>query len=299
MNLLEARIILELPPTWTPETLKKNYHRLAIKHHPDKNNTKDSSDEFIKINDAYNFLNRSGSGSSCSKPSVGTDRTDRTDTLSDLLKSFTTSFFNTYPVNSNAYPVNLNSCKVKSKIKTKLVKKNIKLSVFDFFNGTTTKINIEKNCQCEKKLCIDCCGCGYEISKITTELPLDVCMNCVGDGYIKSCDCNLKTILIKPMTKIIEFDNVKINIVIDNDKYFFDKDKVCYYFDISLKESLIGFDKIFTDYLGNIHKISIREIIKNLDGYLITSLNLLLVFNIIYPKTISEKICKQLKTLDF
>ena len=43
----------------TLEYLKKQYRKLALKHHPDKNgNTYESNEKFKKINEAYHYLKR-------------------------------------------------------------------------------------------------------------------------------------------------------------------------------------------------------------------------------------------------
>jgi DnaJ-class molecular chaperone len=43
----------------TIEYLKKKYHKLALKNHPDKNgNTAESNEKFKRINEAYNYLKR-------------------------------------------------------------------------------------------------------------------------------------------------------------------------------------------------------------------------------------------------
>jgi len=43
----------------TIEYLKKKYHKLALKNHPDKNgNTTESNEKFKRINEAYNYLKR-------------------------------------------------------------------------------------------------------------------------------------------------------------------------------------------------------------------------------------------------
>ena len=41
------------------EYLKKQYHKLALQNHPDKNgNTKESKEKFQAINEAYEYLKR-------------------------------------------------------------------------------------------------------------------------------------------------------------------------------------------------------------------------------------------------
>ena len=57
MDINSAREILELPYNFSLNQLKKNYRILALKHHPDKNNSSDeSSKKFQEINGAYVFL---------------------------------------------------------------------------------------------------------------------------------------------------------------------------------------------------------------------------------------------------
>jgi hypothetical protein len=65
MNYKRAFEILEIDTTKTAyskinfEYLKKQYRKLALKNHPDKNgNTPDSNDKFQQINEAYNYLKK-------------------------------------------------------------------------------------------------------------------------------------------------------------------------------------------------------------------------------------------------
>lgn len=62
MNLNNAFEILELDTNniykVSNETIKKQYRKLALRYHPDKNgNTEESNERFKKINEAYNYLN--------------------------------------------------------------------------------------------------------------------------------------------------------------------------------------------------------------------------------------------------
>lgn len=61
MNHVKAIQLLELDETKkiTLSMLKKKYHQLALKNHPDKNgNTSQSNEKFQEINEAYQFLKR-------------------------------------------------------------------------------------------------------------------------------------------------------------------------------------------------------------------------------------------------
>lgn len=65
MNYIEAFDILEIDfvdikyDELSLDFLKKQYRKLALKHHPDKNgNTDESTEKFKKINEAYNYLKR-------------------------------------------------------------------------------------------------------------------------------------------------------------------------------------------------------------------------------------------------
>jgi len=65
MNYKDAFDILEIDfidikyEDLTLEYLKKQYKKMALKHHPDKNgNTAESTEHFKKINEAYNYLKR-------------------------------------------------------------------------------------------------------------------------------------------------------------------------------------------------------------------------------------------------
>jgi len=64
MNLQEALEILEIDSKYDELTLdfiKKRYKKLALKYHPDKNgDTKESTERFKKINEAYNYLKSEG-----------------------------------------------------------------------------------------------------------------------------------------------------------------------------------------------------------------------------------------------
>jgi molecular chaperone DnaJ len=56
MNLQEARSILEIPDTATPEEAKKKYRDLAKRLHPDVNKEPGAEDRFKKINEAYQVI---------------------------------------------------------------------------------------------------------------------------------------------------------------------------------------------------------------------------------------------------
>jgi DnaJ-class molecular chaperone len=278
MNSSEAKEILELPDDFTEEHLKKNYRRLAKKYHPDKSFDK-NSDKFVQIQQAYEFF---------------TEKTGSTST-SNIFENFA-DLFTSFKQNS--------SFKQNFSFKQNIFKE-ILITPKEYFMGCTKNFTIPLNCKCKQELCKNCIGCGYSLN----ELNLETCMECLGDGTIKICDCkNLRVvdIIIQPMPNIetnIAIPGIgKIKIKINDPKYIFQKDKLYYTFDISLKESLTGFSKNFKDPLGETHEIIIKNtLIKQNDGYSINVgvQQLILLFNIIYPKQLNKKIRQVISNFDF
>jgi curved DNA-binding protein CbpA len=101
MNFKDAIDILEIDLNYTKyneitlEYLKKQFRKLALKNHPDKNgNTMESKESFQKINEAYNFLKKEIKHF---KPNE-VDKVDELDEVSsslyyDILQSFIKPFF--------------------------------------------------------------------------------------------------------------------------------------------------------------------------------------------------------------
>jgi hypothetical protein len=72
MNMQEAFAIFNITELKSPQELKQIYHKLALKHHPDKNNH-ETSEKFQKINQAYEYL---------------TSQKDKTTTIKDWIRFF-------------------------------------------------------------------------------------------------------------------------------------------------------------------------------------------------------------------
>ncbi len=56
MDIHTARTILQLRPNSDSSEIKKQYHKLALKFHPDKNKRPDAHQKFLEVNEAYKFL---------------------------------------------------------------------------------------------------------------------------------------------------------------------------------------------------------------------------------------------------
>jgi hypothetical protein len=268
MDLLTALKILELPENYNPEMLKKNYRSMAMKYHPDKNKELGSNDKFLKISQAYEFLNRP-----ITQPNID---------LNFIFKSFNPfNLFNQTPVKSNVI---------------------IDLTAKEYFTGITKSVKIKENCKCEKCLCICCAGSGFNLNG--KDKLLKCCMECLGDGFIQTCNGTcMRTIdiIINSNLDLTEYTHPlvgKIKIKIQEPYYLYNGKLFCK-FNITLKESLTGFNKIFKDPFDTSHKININKLIQTNDGYKLNLIDLTLVFNVVYPENLSQSIIAQLKLLDF
>ena len=88
MNSIDYYKILGLSQDATDEEIKKAYHKLAKKYHPDENNNEES-ETFKLINEAYRVLSNKESRSNYNSSSYGeTSKTDFDEELEKQFKEF-------------------------------------------------------------------------------------------------------------------------------------------------------------------------------------------------------------------
>lgn len=271
MNLFEAMDLLELSDNYSLDDLKKNYKSLALKYHPDKCKNPEDQGKFIKIGEAYSLL-------------LKKNTKEPENFIDSIFKSF---------VNISKQEYTTFSKKTFSKSK-----RNIELTAKEFLTGCRKKITKELSisCNCEPLLCKECSGCGYNLNL------LNICSNCLGNGWIRNCNKCSNGLVKTIVTEEIEIEpcNVKqqnYGIVISEKEYKIHNTELRYYLDITLKESLIGFKKTFKDPFEKNHDIVIDMVIKTNDGYRISD-KIIIIFNVIYPKNISSSTKQILKNLD-
>ncbi len=136
MDLNEAYNALEIDinkkSTICKEDIKKQYRKLALKYHPDKNgNTEESNERFKKINEAYNYLNNLYSEDIDRDEDIEESDNFQSSLYTDILKQFIrTTFEGKYT-------------EVLSKIVSKIIGAGKKIST-DLFNelDKDTALNI-------------------------------------------------------------------------------------------------------------------------------------------------------------
>lgn len=98
MNLNDAFETLELDTNnksyISKETIKKQYRKLALKYHPDKNgNTKESNERFKKINEAYEYLYNLYNDNDDKNVETKEPNYSQSSLYTDILKQFIQSSF--------------------------------------------------------------------------------------------------------------------------------------------------------------------------------------------------------------
>jgi molecular chaperone DnaJ len=175
--------ILGVSRTSSQDDIKKQYRKLAMKYHPDKNpGDKKAEEHFKEIAEAYEILS-------------DTEKKKRYDNPNnqDLNFDFTGGFFR--------------NAKNKAKKKGTTLRVHIKMTLSEIFSGAEKKIKIKRNDDCDKcngtgagndgKDFVECTFCGgkgeYEVEFTTFAgkvIYQNECGNCRGEGrYVRSyCD---------------------------------------------------------------------------------------------------------------
>jgi DnaJ-class molecular chaperone len=107
--------------------------------------------------------------------------------------------------------------------------------------------------------------------------------------------------IVIPKTPDLTIKYYGYRIFVTDDRYKVFNRKMTCLFDITLKESLVGFSKTFKDPFGKIHKIEMNKLVKQNDGFSIIIENefeLILRFNIVYPEKLSKSDKKILSNLN-
>ena len=58
MDVSDCYKILDVPESASEDTLKKQFKRLALQYHPDRNKSPDATKKFIEIKKAYEILSK-------------------------------------------------------------------------------------------------------------------------------------------------------------------------------------------------------------------------------------------------
>jgi hypothetical protein len=180
----------------------------------------------------------------------------------------------------------------------------IKVSIQEYLKGCTKKItkHVINECLCESLLCYSCAGSGFSIP------TLEVCMDCVGEGYTKNCGkCTNGKIKAQEEHQIIIPQRCKkvgnYKVVMDSDEYSInDQNRVTKQFNIRLKESLIGFTKDFIDPFGTHHFVCVSGVIVTTgDAYSVNTQygKIYLIFNVVVPESLPQNVIEVLQGLEF
>ena len=172
----------------------------------------------------------------------------------------------------------------------------VDITAKEFLEGTVKEVEelYKLNCGCDPQFCDRCRGFTFNDCNKCNGTGITFCGRCVSGftTHTRKIRVNITSL------KSIVLENLIIHVQLKEKKYFVKDDKLYYNYNITLKDSLIGFEKTFKDPFDFEHTITSNSIIKQNDGYFISK-KVFLLFNVVYPKKLSKSVIKQLKQIDF
>lgn len=175
--------ILGVEKTATKEEIKKAYRKLALKHHPDRNNnSKESHEKFKQISEAYEVLSNDNKRNMYDKFGTSNFNNFNNNNFQDPFDMFKTFFqFNAEQqdfddLGFNFFDLNININNLFNPTSKGAINLNTELTMKDVFNGKSKIFKFKVS-----RLCKICHGKGYNNIKETKN-----CHKCNGKGFTQS-----------------------------------------------------------------------------------------------------------------
>ena len=276
--------ILKISKNATLNDIKKAYRQLSIKFHPDKNNN-DDYEEFNKINNAYSKLTDFIKNNSCNyftETDLTSNKNYNSILENDIIKQEESSIIQNTNI-KNSYQLINNYLDI---IVT------LKITYNESYYGSNKPIAVERKIYNNNII-------TQEIETIYIKIPKGIDNNEIilienkGNLYINNNTSN--------------YSNIKIVIeLLPNNLYQRNGLDIIYKKEISLKEALIGFSFNLNHINNKNYKITSNEIISynyekiiNNMGFMRDNFigNLIIKFEITFPKDLSQSVKKELEKL--
>lgn len=316
--------ILELENNATQKEIKKAYYKLALKYHPDRNSSPDSSEKFKEINHAYIELTKNTNNKSESTfdffkkynlkiPEEFIKISEQFISYENIMKfnkslEKINNFFkkgidnnvkNEFTLYKKFYNNILEKKKIQQSLKSDDIEINVNVNLEDIYNNVCKSFNMNLYRHCEV-----CNGTGIVIKD-----KKELCQMCLGTMVLKkniniSFDSKYKEIILN------EYSNQEINKkkgdIIINVKPKKSNFKIINQFDliyninISLFKAYFGYEYNYKHLDNNIYNLKFEKPILNKRIKKISNLgllnennirgNLYLKFNIVLPDLNSKQL---------